>query len=68
MATTDDFDDVSTGFKTFEIQYEDPKTGEWKTVTKEFEHSPEFTGQMWAEDHAYMLADKGRYKVREVKP
>jgi len=55
---------------TFRIGYRDPETGEDRTVDKEFEdsHLPFFiAAKFWAEDYAYMLADKGQYTVRELQ-
>lgn len=54
--------------KTFEITYFDPDEKEFVTVEKQFDDSPEFPARMWADDWAYMAADKrGDYTIKEVK-
>ena len=49
--------------ETFKIRYIDPKTGEEMVVVKEFETTGSMSAYEWAEDYAYMLADKGWYKI-----
>ena len=63
----------------FKIEWTDPDTGEYQQKIDEFEDSPAgvcpntgtrygaISARMWAEDHAYMLADKGWHRVTEVK-
>lgn len=54
----------------FRIEYRDPETNELKEVEKECEDSTDphlITAREWAEDHAYMLADKGWYRITEIK-
>ena len=53
--------------KTFEIKYSDPQTGFIETTRATFEDSQEVSAKMWAEDYAYTLADKGWYRVKELK-
>ena len=68
--------------KEFEIRYTDPETGAEAVVVKEFEDTivensnpnivngeinVDITAEEWAEDYAYMIADKGPYTVRELK-
>lgn len=53
--------------KTFKIAYKNPITGEIELTEKSFEDTPTFPAAMWAEDYAYTLADKGWYKVTELK-
>ena len=66
--------------KTFKITYTDPITGDMRITTETFKDTPkalvEIPGQEpttvnisakeWAEDYAYMLADKGSYKIEEM--
>lgn len=54
----------------FKIRYADPDTGKEEVFEMEFEdsHEPHFiSAKEWAEDRAYMLADKGWYHVKETK-
>lgn len=53
--------------KTFEIQYRDPQTGFIETIRETFEDSQVGCAKMWAEDYAYTLADKGWYRLKELK-
>ena len=53
--------------KKFKITYRDPQTDECATVKMEFDDTPEFPAKMWAEDWAYMKADKGWYEVIECR-
>ncbi len=67
--------------RVFEITYTDPETEQEVVVVEEFEDTDsEITGPLfdkpkkikisareWAEDYAYMLADKGPHTVREIK-
>jgi hypothetical protein len=46
---------------TYEIHYKDPKTGEIKT------EAIEAVDYDTAEDYAYMLSDKGWYKVEVLR-
>lgn len=52
----------------FLIIFDDPVTGAQKEEVVEFfdSHFPEISAKEWAEDYAYMLADKGRYQVTEI--
>lgn len=66
----------------FRIQYTDPETREECDVEKEFFDSPgivtrpdgstydsgTITAREWAEDWAYMMADKGPYTITELRP
>lgn len=52
--------------KMFHIRYRDPHTGEDVEVIKEYEDTTTVSAQEWAEDAAYMLADKGPYTVTEI--
>lgn len=58
---------MTTETKTFEIVYVCPTTGEQKTVTQIFTGNTDISAKEWAEDFAYGLSDKGRYKVKEMK-
>lgn len=51
----------------FEITYTDPDSGEEKTIEHTFEDSATATAMEWAEDYAYILADKGYYSIKEIK-
>ena len=54
----------------FKIEYRDPETDKVEVDYCDFEdsHDPHFiSAKQWAEDRAYMLADKGWYQVEEVK-
>lgn len=55
----------------FRITYTDPDDGEEKTVEQAFEDTNYegrvITAQLWAEDYAYALADKGYYTIKEIK-
>lgn len=66
----------------FEITYTDPETGLEVVVVKEFEDTVaknsnpkivngeinvNISAEEWAEDYAYMIADKGPYTIRELK-
>lgn len=68
--------------KGFEIRYTDPETGAEAVVIKEFEDTivensnpkivngeinVNISAEEWAEDYAYMIADKGPYTIRELK-
>ena len=68
--------------KEFEIRYTDPETGAEAIVIKEFEDTivensnpkivngeinVNISAEEWAEDYAYMIADKGPYTIRELK-
>jgi hypothetical protein len=68
--------------KEFEIRYTDPETGAEAVVVKEFEDTiierggpnivnkeiyVSITAEEWAEDWAYMIADKEPHTVRELK-
>lgn len=68
--------------KEFEIRFIDPETGVETVVVKEFEDTivknsnpkivngeikVDITAEEWAEDYAYMIADKGPHTVRELK-
>ena len=45
----------------YEIDYAIPETdGDHETITGEYD------SYMWAEDHAYALADKGWYKITRI--
>ena len=50
----------------FLITYTDPKTGEEVRIVKEFGNTDNISAYEWAEDWAYMAADKGPYKIEEV--
>lgn len=53
----------------FLIEYKNPGTGAVESVEKEFHATNDptlpLTAKDWAEDYAYMLADKGWYRVTE---
>lgn len=53
----------------FRITYQDPETGEKVSVDKEFVkvHEGEIAAREWAEDWAYSMADKGPYKIEELR-
>lgn len=53
----------------FRIDYQDPETGDYHTVEKDFTDSenPRIAAEMWAEDWAYGAADKGWHKVTRLK-
>jgi hypothetical protein len=51
----------------FKISYLDPKTGEPKVVFEDIEPTENITAREWAEDHAYSLADKGKFEIEEIK-
>jgi hypothetical protein len=53
--------------KKFEITYTDPETGVEAVVVMDFEDTPQIPAKDWAEDWAYMIADKGPHTVRELK-
>ncbi len=44
----------------FRITYTCPETSETKT------HTDDYDSVEWAKDHAYMLADKGPYRVDHI--
>lgn len=44
----------------YSIRYMDPETGEEKI------HDGDYESLMWAEDHAYALADKGPYRIYKL--
>lgn len=53
----------------YRITYNDPETGESKSVETETEDTfdPHFISAFsWAADYAYSLADKGRYHIQEL--
>jgi len=65
----------------FKIEYVDPETEETKVVIKTFEDTPSarvlnetlgidyttsISARKWANDYAYMLADKGSYNIEEI--
>lgn len=57
----------------FRITYIDPETGEPAEHEGVYHDSPEssdsvvkITAREWAEDHAYTLADKGAYQIKEI--
>lgn len=58
--------------KKFRITYTDPETGEETQVERTFEDTPAglnhgpISAWEWAEDCAYMLADKGPHRVEEL--
>jgi hypothetical protein len=51
----------------FRIRYIDPATGADIVTVRNFEDTPSISAQLWAEDWAYMAADKGWYEIVEVK-
>lgn len=51
----------------FRITYTDPITDERVVEEKDFEPSTNLTALYWAEDYAYMVADKGPYEIEEIK-
>lgn len=60
--------------KHFRICYEDPTTHEMRERECSFEDTPSSPGEHgpisaeeWAEDYAYMLADKGPHTVKEIR-
>lgn len=53
--------------KTFEIQYRDPETGDWVTTLRNIIDTKDWPAEDVAEDLAYALADKGPYKIKELK-
>lgn len=53
--------------KAFEIQYRDPHTDLIETVVKTFDDSEEVPAALLSDDCGYMLADKGWYRIKEVK-
>jgi hypothetical protein len=59
--------------KHFRVTYEDPETGNIKHVECSFEDTPStqavpsVSAEEWAEDYAYMLADKGPHTVEEIQ-
>lgn len=50
----------------FRITYTDPKTNEEVVEEKDFESSENLGALYWAEDYAYLVADKGHYEIEEV--
>ncbi|AMB48380.1 hypothetical protein [Methylobacterium sp. AMS5] len=64
--------------KRFRITYADPETREDITIEREFGDTPRevttngfvvgpISARTWAEDFAYALADKGSYKIEEIR-
>lgn len=54
----------------FQIKYEDPDTQEICTVEKVFKDSEgggDIIAAEWAEDYAYMMADKGWYEITLIE-
>lgn len=47
----------------FRIRYRDPETEGVKEVIKYFEDTETVSAELWAEDYAYALADKGWYDI-----
>lgn len=52
--------------KPFEVEYDDPETGERVTTKMWFDDTPTVSAKEWAEDYAYAKADKGWHHVREL--
>ena len=48
---------------TFRIQWTDPETKEPKDEERTFEDTENVTAREWAEDWAYMQADKGPSRI-----
>lgn len=61
-------DVTPTERKRFEITYDDPETGDQKTVEGVYYGHPDWSAKQSAEDHAYSLSDKhmGSVTIREL--
>lgn len=51
----------------FRIEYRHPETDEAMSIEEDFEDTEEISAKEWAEDYAYTLADKGWYRVTEIR-
>lgn len=56
-----------THTKTFIIKYIDPETEEQTVEFMSFEDTEDYPAELWAEDYAYVMADKGWYTIEELK-
>lgn len=52
--------------KRFRMEYENPETGEIIYTEREFGDADGVPAQVWAEDYAHGLADKGYHRVEEI--
>lgn len=51
----------------FKINWRDPETDELCSVIKDFDGDDAMSALEWASDWAYSRADKGWYRIEEIK-
>ena len=63
VRTTATTSNIATYSEVFKITYKDPISQITMIATKEFEGTNKFPPSLWADDWAYMAADKGPYNI-----